>query len=184
MTDILWLVIRMVGGLLATACILRALAYRFHLSPHNPISQFVNAVTDWIVKPLRRVLPPSRDNDWASVLAAVLLALVIAIVYMLLLGRMPMPGFVLLMAVSMLIEWVLYLMIGMLILQAVLSWVNPHAPIAPTINQLTQPFLAPIRKIVPLIGGVDLSPMVLMLIIYVLLEFVQMTIFRLAPYLT
>ncbi|MFT4102070.1 MAG: YggT family protein [Burkholderiaceae bacterium] len=177
-------ILRMIGGLLATACILRALAYRFHLSPHNPISQFVNAVTDWIVKPLRRVLPPSRDNDWASVLAAALLALFIAIVYMLLLGRAPMPGFVLLMAVSMLIEWVLYLMIGLLILQAVLSWVNPHAPIAPTINQLTQPFLAPIRKIVPLIGGVDLSPMVLMLIIYVLLGLVQTTVFKLAPYVT
>jgi YggT family protein len=46
---------------------------------------------------------------------------------------------------------------------AVLSWVNPHAPIAPTVNALTHPFLSPIRKIVPLIGGVDLSPLVLLI---------------------
>lgn len=182
MTDVLWLVIRMVGGLLATACLLRAMAYRFHLSPHNPISLFVFAVSDWLVKPLRRVLPASRNNDWASVLGAAIISLLVALLYTLLIGQMPMPGLVLLMAVRFLIEWALYLMIGLLILQAVLSWVNPHAPVAPAINQLTEPFLTPIRKIIPLMGGVDLSPMVLMLIIYILLELVQTTLFKLAPY--
>jgi YggT family protein len=51
-----------------------------------------------------------------------------------------------------------------LIVQAVLSWVNPAAPIAPLINQLTEPLLAPIRRRLPLVGGVDLSPLVLILL--------------------
>lgn len=182
MTDVLWLVIRMVGGLLATACLLRALAYRFHLSPHNPITQFVVAVTDWLVKPLRKLIAPTRNNDWASLLAGFIVSLVLAILWMLLLGRTPLPGLVLLMALAWLIEWGLYLMIGLLILLALLSWVNPHAPIAPAINQLTAPFLAPIRKVVPLIGGVDLSPMVLLLILYVLQNVLESLTARLVPY--
>ena len=182
MTDVLWLVVRMVGGLLATACLLRALAYRFHLSPHNPVSQFVNAVTDWLVRPLRRLIPASRKSDWACLLGGWLVALIVAICYALLHDLRPVSGLVLLLSASMLIEWALYLMIGMLILQAVLSWVNPHAPIAPAINQLTDPFLAPIRKVVPLVGGVDLSPMVLLLGIYVLLGLVQATIVKLVPF--
>jgi YggT family protein len=59
------------------------------------------------------------------------------------------------------------------VLLAVLSWVNPHAPIAPTVDALTQPFLSPIRRVVPLIGGVDLSPLVLILLLQVLLTMLK-----------
>jgi YggT family protein len=55
----------------------------------------------------------------------------------------------------------------------VLSWVNPHAPIAPTIDALTQPFLSPIRRFVPLIGGVDLSPLVLILLLQLALTMLK-----------
>lgn len=175
MTSALWLVIKTVGSLLAIACVLRALAYRLHLSPHNPITQFVAAVTDWLVKPLRKAVPPSRNNDWASLIGALLLSLVVALLFALLTGAGHVPAFgaVLLMAIGWLIEWSLQLLIGMLIVQAVLSWVNPHAPLAPALDQLTAPFLSPIRKLIPLVGGVDLSPMVLILVVYVLLDLLQ-----------
>ena len=75
----LWIVIETVGSLLATACLLRALAHRMRLSPHNPVSQFVTAVTDWLVLPLRKLVAPNRNNDWASVVAALLLAVVTAL---------------------------------------------------------------------------------------------------------
>jgi YggT family protein len=141
---------------------------------------FVNAVTDWIVKPFRKLIAPSRNADWASVLAAITIAVLVAVVYTLLLGggRMPAFGAVVLRAVIWLVEWTLQLLIGVLILQAILSWVNPHAPIAPALNQLTDPLLAPIRKAIPLVGGVDLSPMVLILAIYVGLELVQSTLMQ------
>lgn len=179
----LWIVIETVGSMLASACLLRALAHRVRLSPHNPVSQFVNAITDWIVLPLRKVVAPNRSSDWASVIAALLLEIVIALLYVLLsgIGRFPPLGAVLLLAVVWLVQWALRLLIGMLILQAVLSWVNPHAPLAPAINQLTDPFLAPFRRVIPPVGGVDLSPMALILLIYVLQELLQQGVASLMP---
>ncbi len=139
------------------------------------MSVFVSAITDWIVKPYRKLIAPTRNADWASVLAAVTVAVVVSAVYALMFdgGRAPAFGAVVLRAVLWLVEWTLQLLIALLFLQAILSWVNPHAPIQPALNQLTDPMLGPIRKIIPLVGGVDLSPMALMLAIYVVLELIQ-----------
>jgi YggT family protein len=171
----LLLIIKTVGSLLAVACMLRAWAHRQHLSPHNPVMVFVSAITDWIVKPFRKLIAPTRNADWASVMAAITVAVIVSALTYLLLGGTKVLSFgaVVLTAVLFLVEWVLQMLIAILILQAILSWVNPHAPIAPALNQLTEPMLRPIRKFVPLVGGVDLSPMVLILAIYVLLELIS-----------
>lgn len=171
----IWLIIKTVGSLLAVACVLRAWAHRQHLSPHNPITVFLVAVTDWIVKPYRKLIAPTRTSDWASVLAGLTIAVVVSVIFTLLVGGAHMPAFgaVVLRAVLWLVEWTLQLLIALLILQAILSWVNPHAPVAPALGQLTDPMLAPVRKAIPLVGGVDLSPMVLILAIYVVLELIQ-----------
>jgi YggT family protein len=175
MSRILWLLIETLGSLLAVACVLRAYAHRVHLNPRNPISQFVSALTDWLVGPLRRLIPPGRTMDWASVLAAVLVAMLTAVLFFVVLGgvTVPNPGSVLMLAVIWLVRWTVWLVIGLVIVQAILSWVNPYAPLAPAIQQLTQPFLAPIRRVVPLVGGVDLSPLVLIVLLQVVLMIVD-----------
>lgn len=175
MSRILWLLIETVGSLLAVACVLRAYAHRVHLNPRNPISQFVSALTDWMVMPLRKLIAPSRTMDWASLLAALLVTTLTAVLFFVIVGgvSVPNPGLVLFLAVVWLVRWSVYLIIGLVLLQAILSWVNPYAPLAPAIQQLTQPFLAPIRKFVPLIGGVDLSPLVLILALQVVLMVVD-----------
>lgn len=175
MSRILWLLIETLGSLLAVACVLRAYAHRVHLNPRNPISQFVSALTDWLVRPLRRLIPPGRTMDWASVLAAVLVAMLTAVLFFVVLGgvTVPNPGSVLMLAVIWLVRWTVWLVIGLVIVQAILSWVNPYAPLAPAIQQLTQPFLAPIRRVVPLVGGVDLSPLVLIVLLQVVLMIVD-----------
>jgi len=175
MRQILWLVIETVGSLLAVACVLRAYAHRVHLNPRNPISQFVSALTDWLVMPLRKAIPPGRGMDWASVVAAALVATLTGLLFYLVLGgiSVPNPASVLLWATIALIRWTVWLAIGLVLIQAVLSWVNPYAPLAPAIQQLTAPLLAPFRRFVPLIGGVDLSPLVLILVLQVLLAFVN-----------
>jgi YggT family protein len=175
MSQILWLVIETVGSLLAVACALRAYAHRVHLNPRNPISQFVSALTDWIVLPLRKLIAPGRTMDWASVLAASLLATVTSLLFFLVVGgvTVPNPGSVLLLAAIWLVRWTIWLVIGLVIVQAILSWVNPYAPLAPAIQQLTQPILEPIRRVVPLIGGVDLSPLVLIVLLQILLMIVD-----------
>ena len=109
--------------------------------------------------------------DWASVVAALLIALIVSMLFALLVGgpRIPNPAEIILRSVIWLARSVIYLVMGLVILQAILSWVNPYAPLAPAVQQLTQPILAPFRKIVPLIGGVDLSPLFLVILLQVLL---------------
>jgi uncharacterized protein YggT (Ycf19 family) len=87
----LWLIVETIGSLLASACVIRALSWRVHLSPHNPISQFVNAVTDWLVKPLRKIVPSTRNTDWGSLIAALLVAMITAAIYAIMFstGRIP-----------------------------------------------------------------------------------------------
>lgn len=177
MTNAFWLIIETVGSLLATVCVLRAYAYWAQIHPRDTLMQFVIAVTDWIVRPLRRVVPPTRSTDWASLLAALVIAIVLAIVYQIVFGalgrgagRVPSFGAVVLLAFAWLIRWSLYLLMGVTILQAVISWINPHAPLAPTLAQLTRPFLAPLRRVIPPIGNVDITPLILILLVNVLLE--------------
>lgn len=175
MSRILWMVIETVGSLLTVACVLRAYAHRVHLNPRNPISQFVSALTDWLVSPLRKLIAPTRTMDWASVVAALLVTVATALLFFIVVGgvSVPNPGSVLLLAGIWLIRWTVWLMIGLVLLQAILSWVNPYAPLAPAIQQLTQPLLAPLRRIVPPIGGFDLSPLVLILLLQILLMLVD-----------
>ena len=98
-----------------------------------------------------------------------------ALLFFVVLGgvSVPNPGSVLMLAAIWLVRWTVWLVIGLVIIQAILSWVNPYAPLAPAIQQLTQPFLAPIRRVIPLIGGVDLSPLVLIILLQVLLMVVD-----------
>lgn len=175
MSQILWLLIETLGSLLAVACVLRAWAHRMHLNPRNPLSQFLHALTDWLVRPLHKLIAPTRTMDWASLLAGLAVALAVSLVFAVLMGggRLFNPAAVLLWAVLWLARSVLYLLLGLVILQAILSWVNPFAPLAPAVQQLTEPLLSPIRRFVPLIGGVDLSPLVLVVLLQALLIFID-----------
>ncbi|QJR13351.1 YggT family protein [Usitatibacter palustris] len=136
----------------------------------NPIAQFTMALSDWAVKPLRRIIPGFFGLDLASLLVAWAAEFVLQVILLYIMDR-PItenPGVlsvVLFFAFVKLIRLSIYVFIGALILQAVLSWVNPHHPVAPFFDALTRPFMKPVRKIIPLIGGVDISP------IFVLIAF-------------
>ena len=173
MNPIIWMLIETLGSLFASACVLRAYAWRVHLNPQNPVSQFVNALTDWLVRPLGRAIKPTRSMDWPSAIAAVLVAILVAVLFFVLNGRSPNPGAMLLLGMIWLVRWSLYLMMGIIILMAIISLINPYAPLAPALNQLADPILSPIRKVIPLVGSFDLSPLVAILLIQVLLAFVQ-----------
>jgi YggT family protein len=167
MKEAFWLIVYSLVSLVGSACLLRAWGNRIPGSLRSPLGLFVMAITDWIVKPLRKFVPSAKGTDWSSLVAAIIIALVLALAYMLLnsMGRVPNFGVVVMLALMWLVKWALYTAIGLLIIMAVLSWVNPNAPMAPAVNQWTQPMLAPIRKILPTIGGFDLSPLVLILLI-------------------
>jgi YggT family protein len=166
MREVLWLVIDTVGSLIAAACMLRLWMVWLGMSMRDPVGHFVFTFTEWLVRPLRKVLPRGRHFDWSCLLGALLIALVLSVAFTLLfaLHSQPKFGAVVLLAVVWLLRWTLWLLVGALLLLVILSWVNPHAPIAPMLEMLTRPVLEPIRRRLPRIGGLDLSPLVVILL--------------------
>jgi len=145
----------------------------------NPIAQFTIALTDWAVRPLRRVIPGLFALDIASLLVAWLGEFILQVLLLLVAGVSPLENpavlsVLLFIALVKMIRLSIYVFMGAIIIQAVLSWVNPYHPVAPFFDALTRPFLKPVQKAVPPIGGVDITP-VLVLIFFQLLLMLPVT---------
>jgi YggT family protein len=162
--------IDVVFGLFTYALLLRFVMQLLRAPFRNPIGQAVIALTDWIVKPFRRVLPGFRGIDWASLVATYLFQVAWLLAYLLLFGT-PFAwtgggvAYLLVAAVIALLKASLWLLIVVVLAQAILSWVAPDGPAAGLLNALTFPFLRPIRRVLPPIGGtLDLSPLVVIVV--------------------
>ena len=153
---------------------------RFHfqwlrVSFRNQLGEFVIALTNWIVMPARRVIPGVAGFDMPTLLVAwVLQAATLAVVYMLRgydFGNASGAVVAVLFGLALvdLVRFSLYLLIFALIVQAVLSWTNPDSPIGSTFDAMVRPFLRPIRRFVPPISNIDLSPLVLLVLLQVIL---------------
>jgi len=163
-----------VFSLLVYGLLLRLLMQQFRAPFHNPLGQAVLAVSDWIVKPLRRVVPGWRGFDGSTFLAAWFLQWMWQLVEIVVLRdwatAFAWAGPLVLMALVGLLKATLYLFMIVLIVQAVLSWTAPHGPLAGLLNALTFPVLAPIRRRIPALGGtLDLSPLIAIVAIQLLL---------------
>ncbi len=157
--------------LFGAALLLRAWLQVVRMPPYNPVSNAVLQVTNWIVLPLRRIIPSARNIDWASIVAAIISAIVYVGLMVWIAGVDPLALMPTLLIVALLtvIKWALNLIIWLTILMALLSWLNPRSPAMPILYQLTAPFLNPLRRFVPQLGGIDLSPILLFVIVQVLL---------------
>lgn len=173
--------------LLGAILIARAWLQAVKLHPFNPISQAVYQATNWLVTPLRHVVPTRSGVDWASLLGALLAA----IVYLVLLWFVSMasllpiqawPG-VLGAAVATVARWTLNLVIWLTLIQAILSWVNPMATMMPVLRTMTAPLLAPIQRIMPNLGGFDLSPIVLLILAQIAMMVLTRISYQLFPLL-
>ncbi len=156
--------------------LLRFLMQVCRVSFSSQPGDFVVRLTSWAVRPLRRVIPGMGGFDWASLLPAFGLQLLLGILMLVFSGIAPEETssaipLVLMMAVRGVLRLTVNIFIGALILQAVLSWINPRSPLAAPVWQLTRPILEPIRRVVPSISGIDLSPLVAILLLQVLLMF-------------
>jgi len=156
-----------------TIALLSRFALQWARAPfRNPIGQFVIAVTNWMVVPARRLIPSAWGHDLPSlVLAWLLQGVYLALAYGLTLGlaaSFDAVGIIALLAVVEVLKLACHLAFGILIVSVLLSWVNPYAPLAPLFNTLAQPLLQPFRRLIPPIGGVDLSPIAPLLILQAL----------------
>jgi YggT family protein len=185
MFELLHIIIDTLASVLGSALLLRAYMQRVRVGVRNPLATFVFALTDSIVLPLRRIVAGRGGVDWASLIAAFALAAIeIMLVSLLALafsGGVPSVNAtgLILGALLLVFRWALYLALFVTVLSAILSWVNPHAPIAPVVDALSRPLLLPFRRVLPLIGGVDLSPIALILVIQILLRVLDLLAYQL-----
>jgi len=155
------------GSVIAGACLLRLYMQRQRVPFGNPVGQAVFALSDWLVLPLRKLVPAVKGLDGACIVGALLAQLVEYLVLVLLAGRglQLLPALVLFSTLRVAILG----LIGLIILHAVLSWVPNHSPIAGVVARLAEPLLAPLRRVLPNLGGLDFSPLVALVILQVLL---------------
>ena len=133
----------------------------------NPLAQFTMALTDFAVKPMRRLLPGFFKLDVASLAVAWIAEVVLLAILSLLQGVEIVNGaalsVILFLALVKLVRLTVYIIMGAVLLQALLSWVHPYHPVAPFFEALTRPFLKPFQKAVPPIGGVDITPVLVLI---------------------
>jgi YggT family protein len=174
---ILGFILEVVFQLLVGAALLRAYMNGLRVNMRAQPGLFVMALSDWIVQPLRRWLPQALTSarlDWASLIAAILLAALYALLWGGLVGlfyggvAMSVAGASLLgLALSFLLRVTLQTL-SLLVLGYVLaSWLQPGSFFFSMLARLVEPVLGPFRRVVPVIGGVDLSPMLLLLLLQV-----------------
>jgi YggT family protein len=178
-TQIFQFLISVIFGTLMGAALMRCYLNFFSVPMGNPLGQFLIALTDWIVRPLRRVFKPVNGLgrfDAASFIAAALLSLAQTALLFALLGLNVLALDALLWrAFIELLRIALQTLVVLLIIYAVMSWVNPNNPMYGMLDRMFTPLLTPIRRVLPLVGGVDLSPMALI----VLLQIALMVVARL-----
>jgi YggT family protein len=159
---------QVVFGLLTLTLLLRFYLQWVRAPYRNPLADFVNALTDFMVRPARRVLPGLWGIDLPTLLLAWLMQLLEWLIVLQVRGfrfgteiGMALVGIAAVAAVAVL-QMLVYIVLFSTLLQAVLSWINPGSPIAPLLDAMTRPFLRMFRRNIPPIGNVDLSPLFLM----------------------
>lgn len=150
---------------------------------YNPISQFLVRITQPVLKPLRRTIPGFAGIDLSSVVLMVVLQMVSLALIMALYGVTPKFLYLVVRTPAELISMLLNLYLVAIIVQALLSWVQPDAyhPAMTLLYSLTEPVLRPFRQVVPVIGGIDLSPLAALITIQVLKMLILPPLNQLAP---
>ncbi len=169
----LMLIINTLFDLYVLLVLLRFLLQMFRADFYNPVSQFVVRVTTPPLRPLRRVIPSIGGQDTASIV----LCLVVIYVKFLILRLLDIPAVqisnalapigsasyagLLVFCIADLISLTLTVFLIAIIIQVILSWVNPglYTPVIGLVNRIAEPVLRPIKRIVPPLGGLDLSPL-------------------------
>lgn len=155
-------------GLLTLALLLRFYLQWVRAPYRNPLADFVNALTDFMVRPARRIVPGLWGIDLPTLLLAWLMQLLEWLVIMQVRGSrfgteigIALAGTAAVAAIAVM-QMLVYIVLFATLVQALLSWINPGSPVAPLLDAMTRPFLRMFRRRIPPVGNVDLSPLLLM----------------------
>jgi YggT family protein len=173
--NIVLLVVEAVLGFLSYLLVARFYMQRARVPFRNQIGHFVVALTDWMVRPARRIIPGLAGLDLASLMLAFLAQTLIVAAEFWLHGfpfgsslALPAAG-ILGLGILETMRVFVYLLFGVVLISAVMSWVSPYSHITPLLNSLANPFLRPIQRRLPPIANIDLSPLVLLLFLQIVL---------------
>ena len=167
------LIVNTLAGILGGVLLLRFWMQAIRVRPPSSIAQFTFQLSDWLVRPLRRVVPGVGGYDWASLIGAFLVVLLASSLW--LIKGNPFPV-ILLIALQRFLNWIIYGFMALLIIEAIFSWVNPHAPLAPFVRAMNEPLLRPLRRVVPLVGSLDLSLLVALILLQIAQALVAMVL--------
>jgi len=162
--------VKVLFGLYATLVILRFLLQLTRADFYNPLSQFIVKATKPLLNPLRRVIPGVSGIDVASLVLAWCVLTLEQLAILALAGAGFQPAGAALLAIPELISLFINVFLFAILIQVIISWINPgsYNPAIGLIHSLTEPLLAPVRRRMPNMGGLDLSPMVVMIGLVVL----------------
>jgi YggT family protein len=166
--QIISLLLDVATGLIGGACLLRLYMQQQRVPFANPLGRMVFALTNWLVLPLRRIIPAVARWDTASLVGALLLEMAQYGLLWLLAGAQGAASVVPVLALFGLVRLIISGLTGLIIVYAVLSWVQTHSPLVDMVGRLCEPPLRPLRRIIPLVGGMDLSPLALLVLLQVL----------------
>lgn len=171
LAEIAILIVQTAVNLYLLAVLLRLLLQVAKADFYNPISQFLVRATNPVLLPLRRLVPGLLGIDLAALVLAIVVQFVgIALVILLFGHSLPNIGLILAWAVLGCVGMVLNIYFVAILASIILSWVAPgaHHPAAQLLHQLVEPVMAPFRRLMPNMGGLDLSPILVFLVINVI----------------
>ena len=167
--------VQTVCGLFVVALLLRFYLQWVRAPYRNPLSDFLHALTDFMVRPARRLVPGLWGLDLATLVLAWLVQFVELVIvlqiqgYALAQNAGPALASAALLALVLLMKIGLYIVMAAVIMQVVLSWVSPYSPVMPLLNGMTRPVLRVFQRRIPPLGNVDLSPLFALVVIQLLL---------------
>lgn len=169
-------------GLYVLAIMLRMLLALSQADFYNPVSQFLVKITSPVLVPLRRILPSAGKIDTSSLVLMLAVQMLAILLILLLRGAgVPLATLVFL-SLAELVSLLFNIYIFAIIIMAILSWVNPgtYNPVTGLLYSLTEPVIRPFRKLLPPMGGMDLTPMLAIIALYVLKMLVLPPLYHLA----
>ncbi|MBB4813594.1 MULTISPECIES: YggT family protein [Pseudomonas] len=160
LNDALIFIIQTLGSLYLLIVLMRFILQLVRANFYNPLCQFVVKATQPLLKPLRRVIPSLFGLDMSSLVLALLLQILLFVVVLMLNGYQAFTVLLLPWALIGIFSLFLKILFWSMIISVILSWVAPgsRSPGAELVYQITEPVLAPFRRLIPNLGGLDISP--------------------------
>ncbi|VAW86358.1 Cell division integral membrane protein, YggT and half-length relatives [hydrothermal vent metagenome] len=175
-------IIQTIFGLYVLAIMLRFMLQWLRADFYNPLAQALVKITNPTLKPMRRVIPGFGGIDFPAIVLMLILQMLTLFIIVTLSGQNAGIGQLFFQSIAELLSLFLNVFLFAILIQIIVSWINPgsHNPIMSLIQTITEPVMGPARRVIPAIGGLDLSPLVVILVIQLLKMLIILPIEHLA----